>query len=902
MKNLHKKILTVLLVGAMHCGFAQYSPMGAGYYGTSFEALHAGYLEGFSIYTNAVSPDEVSIWLLGPYSSASACETAVNGANVEALNSATLLKSSQTFGSSSISISTDAQSYDANTYGINYSQTDPPNNKLTVSGNLEGMDLKKNKHYVLFFSVTKNGSNEYNTRVVVGGPQLSLMEIEDELDYLWRASQTERIPNLHKAGGAKVTVCHTSGNGAKELSVNANALQAHLDHGDTEGTCAIVSSMTVTVPATTFYLSPSTNQTGVAIPLDVALNISYKNKWRGNSNGDWSNPNNWSTGVLPSAANTVIVEAGYVAPVITGDLAVDVLVVESGATLEIDPAASLTVTDYLLNTGSIDGSVQLSGTTAQIAAEGTIGTLEVDNSMGAILSGDMVITDELVITSGSLDLDSNSLTVSTFSTSVTSGDVVSGDLLITDELVMDSGTLNLATEDLTITLLSDASKTAFIMPGSGEIVGDVTVERYIPADNGHHYLSTPLSNSIVDDFSDDWPLNLSAGYAYLYYYDESTTSWASPTLLSEPLAPGKGYTGWIAAGVTVDLTGTLNSGNTSVNITNGGGSESGWNFIGNPYPSSLDWDLVSSSGSFDPLVTSKATYVWNHDQASFGAYATYFDGIGANGGSEVIPVMQGFFIYTDADATLTFHDADRISTVGTFLRTNKSGSDPMIRLELGGEGYAVETVMRFKEGASDSYLTIEDALYFPSGSDVGVEFASQSSNNYELVINSLPLDQLTAVTSLYSTIGTNGVYTIEMIEATNFSSPLTVMLTDVKLGVTHDLNSGPYSFVGDINDNENRFELNTSIEESVIVEDHIDNHQEIFGYYHNSELHVRFNNALETSTPVSVYNSIGQNVLQTTFLEGSTQYTLPIGESVSNGVYIIKLANMDEVIKICAAK
>ena len=110
MKNLHKKILTVLLVGAMHCGFAQYSPMGAGYYGTSFEALHAGYLEGFSIYTNAVSPDEVSIWLLGPYSSASACETAVSGANVEALNSATLLKSSQTFGSSSISISTEDQS------------------------------------------------------------------------------------------------------------------------------------------------------------------------------------------------------------------------------------------------------------------------------------------------------------------------------------------------------------------------------------------------------------------------------------------------------------------------------------------------------------------------------------------------------------------------------------------------------------------------------------------------------------------------------------------------------------------------------------------------------------------------------------------------------------------------
>ncbi len=522
-------------------------------------------------------------------------------------------------------------------------------------------------------------------------------------------------------------------------------------------------------------------------------------------------------------ANTVVVEPGYGVPLIDTTLTVEVLVVDSGATLEVAEVADLEISDYLLNTGSIDGRVELSGAFDQIAAEGEISTLEVNNTEGAILSGNMVISDELVLTDGTLNLDANTLTLS-------SNDVTSGS----------------------------------IIPGAGDIVGNVTIERYIPEDNGHHYLSSPIQGVSVAEYSDDWNVNLNASFPYLYYYDEATTSWLTPSSTSESLPVGVGYTGWISAGTTVDITGNVNQGPTPINVTNGGTSESGWNFIGNPYPSSIDWDLVTI-----PTEMSGAVYVWNHDESAFGSYATYFDGISTNGGSDVIPHMQGFFIYTTEDATVTFQDDDRVSSTGTFLRTNKSGIDPMIRLELHGEGNSVETVLRYKADASVDYLNSEDALYFPAGNEDGAEFASESTDGRRLVVSSLPEGEENLVTKLNTKLGQNGVYTIDMTEQTNFDDDMQVLLLDRKLNITHDLTIEPYTFVGNTSDDPNRFELNTlsnalSISESILGEQ-----QKMYGYSKDDALFVRFSNALSEDAVVTIYNTLGQAVVQTVFPQGN---------------------------------
>src|SRR5690606_36312320 len=63
---------------------------------------------------------------------------------------------------------------------------------------------------------------------------------------------------------------------------------------------------------------------------------------------------------------------------------------------------------------------------------------------------------------------------------------------------------------------------------------------------------------------------------------------------SETLSAGIGYAAFvrqdvIGPPVTIDWTGPINQGTVSLPVNHNGTSES-WNLVGNPYPSSIDWD------------------------------------------------------------------------------------------------------------------------------------------------------------------------------------------------------------------------------------------------------------------------------------------------------------------------
>ena len=153
MKNLAKFLTTILvlmILNILTTSAQTYSHLGAWYYGTSFQAESDGYLEGFSIYTNAPTPNAAYVWLYGPYNTVAECEGVVNGSGSAALHSASNLIKYQSFGSSDISYTGDpAPSYSGSVYGIGYVQSNP-DKKVTIDGVLEGMDLKKNKYYLLF--------------------------------------------------------------------------------------------------------------------------------------------------------------------------------------------------------------------------------------------------------------------------------------------------------------------------------------------------------------------------------------------------------------------------------------------------------------------------------------------------------------------------------------------------------------------------------------------------------------------------------------------------------------------------------------------------------------------------------------------------------------------------------
>ncbi|MBV5342427.1 hypothetical protein JZU68_02030, partial [bacterium] len=75
-------------------------------------------------------------------------------------------------------------------------------------------------------------------------------------------------------------------------------------------------------------------------------------------------------------------------------------------------------------------------------------------------------------------------------------------------------------------------------------------------------------------------------------YNEATGLW--PT--ASTLTPGKGYIQVASSteGSTgvVEFTGTTNSGNIPVILTYNSGTGNGFNLVGNPFPSYLNWQAV----------------------------------------------------------------------------------------------------------------------------------------------------------------------------------------------------------------------------------------------------------------------------------------------------------------------
>ena len=99
-----------------------------------------------------------------------------------------------------------------------------------------------------------------------------------------------------------------------------------------------------------------------------------------------------------------------------------------------------------------------------------------------------------------------------------------------------------------LTLVSTAAQTALIDgSGTGDITGNVTMQRYLPSAFGYKYFSSPFQTATVNEFADD--MDLSATFPSLYRYDENHLSptftdisgWTVYTAPGGLLNPVEGY-------------------------------------------------------------------------------------------------------------------------------------------------------------------------------------------------------------------------------------------------------------------------------------------------------------------------------------------------------------------------
>ncbi|MEI6766288.1 MAG: T9SS type A sorting domain-containing protein [Bacteroidota bacterium] len=346
-----------------------------------------------------------------------------------------------------------------------------------------------------------------------------------------------------------------------------------------------------------------------------------------------------------------------------------------------------------------------------------------------------------------------------------------------------------------LVLKSDVTGTAsFIDNGTITGAGTAKAERYLKA-NDWHYVSKPVTAALASVFNGQ----------YVKKWTESNYSWVNIISPSTAFALLEGYA--IKSGIskTYTFTGSLNTGNLTKSLTRNTTqvvSKRGWNLVGNPYPSSIDWD---ASTGWTKTNINNAIYIYN---TTYAQYATYIGGLGTNGGSRYIAPEQGFFIIcnTSPGGTLGMNNNVRVHSNAPFMKT--ASEQDYVRLTLGSNGFKDEIIVRINNSATTGFDGDLDALKIPEENMNQLWSQTIGDAATQYAINSLPDVQNNPDVPVYFKPSASGTFTITASEFESLSAQTGIWLEDVKTGIITDLIAVPeYQFSATPSDQTNRFIL-----------------------------------------------------------------------------------------------
>lgn len=592
--------------------------------------------------------------------------------------------------------------------------------------------------------------------------------------------------------------------------------------------------------------------------------------WTGAVSSDWNVTGNWSCGYIPGTTTLVQIPNVPNKPVISGGAigAVNNLIIDIGSSLTIS-GNTIQISGTITNNGTFtatNGSIEMKGSAAQliganIFAGNTIKDLKINNAAGISLLGSLNVTGIVTVQNGNL---------------------LSGGFL---------------------TLSSTAAGTALISgSGSGTVTGNVTMQRYLPSGYGYKYFSSPFNAATVNEFTNE----LITG---LYRYDENrlvsgipATGWVNYKIVANVLNPLAGYAvnfGSSAVANTVDVTGVVNNGSVSVTLYNHNQIYTkGFNLIGNPYPSPIDWN---AGAGWTKTNIDNALYYFRAsttDQYG-GTYSTYINGISSDGlASNVIPSMQGFFVHVTngtfpVTASLSMNNSVRITNqTSPFAKSAHKGSVPLLRLVA---GYSDDTtsfdpvVVYFDYKATSDFDSQLDALKLFNTDTKVPNLYAVSSNGSNLSINALPSDFLTSFTvPLGLKTNKNGEIIFKVRSLSLDFPEMRIYLTDVSSGTEMDILPGKeYKVSLSAADYKNRFFLNFSNIATDIPD--INPAFDLFSIYSSHGILKANINLLSGENGIlTIYNLTGQAILVRKIYEPGYYEFNP---NITDGIYVVSFVS-----------
>ncbi len=447
---------------------------------------------------------------------------------------------------------------------------------------------------------------------------------------------------------------------------------------------------------------------------------------------------------------------------------------------------------------------------------------------------------------------------------------VDGTLDVTGDMVIKSSSTGTGS-------LIDASPSALTIQGISYI------NRYLGTNRTDHnwrYVSTPVDNSTAQVFDPQTSGN------YVFWWDEPNSKYWEITANSDSLHILRGYAVGSSTNRTVTFTGDPNSGVLNDTLTRESTSEyEGFNLVGNPYPSSINWDTTGWNNS------NISTTIWYRSDSSFATYNK--DGnTGVNGGQKYIPAMQAFWVRViDGQSWGKFEANNNVRTHERyeFYKKDNNQRNNVFRMVADKNGYTDEIAVAFIEEASNHYDNYDSEKMFFSSENYPQLYMLLEER--KIVINGMkPLEGAEYEVPLGLRLPSEGEYTLKATNLTQFDAEVDVYLEDKVKNIQNDLREkSSYQFQSKETDVKERFVLKFSNNATDVSGLQGDEHIDLYSHDRKIFIDVDDEHYAVGGSDIQIINVLGQEVY-------NNRVSLNRGKNIihpdiESGIYIIKLTN-----------
>lgn len=303
---------------------------------------------------------------------------------------------------------------------------------------------------------------------------------------------------------------------------------------------------------------------------------------------------------------------------------------------------------------------------------------------------------------------------------------------------------------------------------------------------------------------------------HFYYYDPTKDinkdySWENQSG-SANMTPGVGYIttadiGANNATITYSFSGKVNNGTVSADVSHFGTVNDGdndWNLLGNPYPSTIDFDLFSDDN--DHMNTT--VYIWDSPNNS---YISYTVGSGSNpyGFYGQIAACQGFFVERESESKSTVKFKNKHRSDSNNVPFYKSELENQSKFWLGAyheDGYRSSLLVVFNDNAYDDYDALDGKLFqgnssLEIGTPMGIDTLETTSFPF------LGVDEVKVIPIMFTTED-SAQFKFKMDRMQNVEERLNIYLKDNFNDTIIDIVNNEYSFYTyHIGPEASRFEL-----------------------------------------------------------------------------------------------